>query len=255
MNYIGIDIGSTAAKTVVFDGEKVAASFILPTGWSSKETAARIKTRLDGSGIDVGSDQNKVIATGYGRISVDYADKVLTEITCHGKGGAALMAEDCLIIDVGGQDTKIITVEKGTVARFLMNDKCSAGTGKFIEIMANRMGVDIDELFTLAEAGTPIPISSMCTVFAESEVISQIGAGKSKEDIAAGIVESVVSRVALLASQHDSPDKCILTGGLSINPYFAVRLAKKLGQEVFIHELGIYAGALGAALLAADKFK
>ncbi len=254
MNYIGIDIGSTAAKTIVFDGGKVAASFILPTGWSSKETAARIKDRLDGSGIDVGSDDTKVIATGYGRISVDYADKVLTEITCHGKGGAALMAEDCLIIDVGGQDTKIISVEKGTVARFLMNDKCSAGTGKFIEIMANRMGVDIEELFTLAEAGTPIPISSMCTVFAESEVISQIGAGKSKrEDIAAGIMESVVSSVAL-ASRHDSSDKCILTG-IKYQSVFCQTPGEKLGQEVFIHELGIYAGALGAALLAADKFK
>ncbi|NLB52282.1 MAG: CoA activase [Syntrophomonadaceae bacterium] len=254
MYFIGIDIGSTAAKTVVLDGEKIAASFILPTGWSSKETAARIKANLDELGIDVEADDTKVIATGYGRISVDYADKVLTEISCHGKGGANLMAGDCVIIDVGGQDTKIITMEKGTVARFLMNDKCSAGTGKFIEIMANRMGVDIMELFMLAEAGTPIPISSMCTVFAESEVISQMGAGKSKEDIAAGIVESVVSRVALLASRHDSLDKYILTGGLSLNPYFAVRLAKKLGQEVVTHEMGIYAGALGAALLAADKF-
>ena len=255
MNYIGIDIGSTAAKTIVFDGAKVVASFILPTGWSSKETAARIEEQLGSLGFEVESADTRVIATGYGRISVDYADKVLTEITCHGKGGAYLMAGDCVIIDVGGQDTKIITVEKGSVARFLMNDKCSAGTGKFIEIMANRMGVDIGELFTLAEAGTPIPISSMCTVFAESEVISQIGAGKTKEDIAAGVVESVVSRVALLASRHDSPEKCILTGGLSINPYFAARLAKKLGQEVITHQMGIYAGALGAALLAADKYK
>lgn len=253
-NYIGIDIGSTAAKTLVFDGEKVVAFFVLPTGWSSKETAERIKVQLAASGIDVDSADTKTIATGYGRISVDYADSVLTEITCHGKGGASLMDGDCVIIDVGGQDTKIITVEKGIVARFLMNDKCSAGTGKFIEIMANRMGVGIEELFTLAQAGTPIPISSMCTVFAESEVISQIGAGKEKEDIAAGIVESVVSRVALLASRHDTPDKYILTGGLSINPFFAAQLAKKLGQDVFTHEMGIYAGALGAALLAADKF-
>ena len=255
MNYIGIDIGSTAAKTIVFDGAKVVASFILPTGWSSKETAVRIKEQLGSSGFDVDYAETKTIATGYGRISVDYADKVLTEISCHGKGGADLMAGDCVIIDVGGQDTKIITVKNGTVARFLMNDKCSAGTGKFIEIMANRMGVDIGELFTLAEAGIPIPISSMCTVFAESEVISQIGAGKTKEDIAAGVVESVVSRVALLASRHDSPEKCILTGGLSINPYFAARLAKKLRQEVITHQMGIYAGALGAALLASDKYK
>ncbi len=255
MIYIGLDIGSTAAKTLVIDGVQVVDSFVLPTGWSSKETAERIKDQLEASGLDVGSSDTKIIATGYGRISVDYADAVLTEITCHGKGGAALTGQNCVIIDVGGQDTKIITVENGSVARFLMNDKCSAGTGKFIEIMANRMGLDINELFNLAQNGSPMPISSMCTVFAESEVISQIGAGESRENIAAGIVESVVSRVALLASRHDKPNNYMLTGGLSLNPYFAQRLSVKLGQMVDTHEMGQYAGAYGAALLAAEKYK
>lgn len=253
MNYIGIDIGSTAAKALVFDGERVAASFVLPTSWSSKETAGRIKERLLEMGFDVDSAEIKTIATGYGRISVDYADKVLTEITCHGKGGSYLFPEDSMIIDVGGQDTKVITVENGSVARFLMNDKCSAGTGKFLEIMANRLEVDLDELFLLARNGTPIPISSMCTVFAESEVISQMGAGKAKEDMAAGIVESVVSRVALLAQRHDMSGKCILTGGLSHNSYFREQLASKLGRKVHTHALSKYAGALGAALLAAER--
>ncbi|MDD2373296.1 MAG: acyl-CoA dehydratase activase [Syntrophomonadaceae bacterium] len=254
MNYIGIDIGSTAAKTLVFDGQKVVASFILPTSWSSKETADRIKTKLLEFRFDIDSADTITIATGYGRVSVDYADKILTEITCHGKGGAYLFPEDSVIIDVGGQDTKIITVENGSVSRFLMNDKCSAGTGKFLEIMANRLGVDVDGLFTLAQNGTPIPISSMCTVFAESEVISHIGAGISQEDMAAGIVESVVSKVALLAQRHDIDAKCILTGGLSHNSYFREQLARKLGQKVYTHELGKYAGALGAALLAAEKY-
>lgn len=253
MNYVGIDIGSTAAKTLVFDGERVTASFVLPTSWSSRETAARIKAKLLELGFDVESAAVKTIATGYGRVAVDYADKVLTEITCHGKGGSYLFPEDSVIIDVGGQDTKVITVENGAVTRFLMNDKCSAGTGKFLEIMANRLEIDIDELFLLAQSGTPIPISSMCTVFAESEVISQIGAGKSKQDLAAGIVESVVSRVALLAQRHDIRGKCILTGGLSHNPYFRERLASKLERKVYTHELGKYAGALGAALIAAEK--
>ena len=184
---------------------------------------------------------------------MDYADKVLTEITCHGRGGSYLFPEDCVIIDVGGQDTKVITVENGAVARFLMNDKCSAGTGKFLEIMANRLEVDLDELFLLAQSGTPIPISSMCTVFAESEVISQIGVGKSKPDLAAGIVESVVTRVALLALRHDIWGKCIHTGGVSHIPYFRERLASKLQREIYTHELGKYAGALGAALIAAEK--
>ena len=255
MNYIGIDIGSTAAKTIIFDGEKVVASFVMPTGWSSKETSTRIKGQLESLGIEVSSADTKTIATGYGRVSVDYADKILTEITCHGKGGYHLFSQDGVIIDVGGQDTKVITVESGAVSNFLMNDKCSAGTGKFIEIMANRLGVDIDELFNLAESGTPIPISAMCTVFAESEIISHIGAGQSKADLAAGIVQSVVSRVAQLAERHDTNGICILTGGLSHNQFFREQLGKKLKCQVYSHELSKYAGALGAALIAADKFK
>jgi len=253
VNYIGIDIGSTAAKTIVFDGKEIVASFVLATGWSSKETASRIKDQLETLNYDVDSPNIKTIATGYGRIAVEYADKVLTEITCHGRGGSYLFAEDAVIIDVGGQDTKIITVENGFVTRFLMNDKCSAGTGKFIEIMANRLGVDIDELFSLAEKGTSIPISSMCTVFAESEVIGHIGAGRSKEDMAAGIVDSVVSKVTQLAQRHDINAKCFLTGGLSHNSYFREQLARKLERPVCSHKLGKYAGALGAALIAANK--
>jgi len=255
MNYVGIDIGSTAAKTIVFNGEKVIASFVMPTGWSSKETAVRIKGQLESLGFNVESADIKTIATGYGRISVEYADMVLTEITCHGKGGYHLFSQDGVIIDVGGQDTKVITIKHGTVSNFLMNDKCSAGTGKFIEIMANRLAVDIDEIFSLAEGGTPIPISSMCTVFAESEIISHIGAGQPKTDLAAGIVQSVVSRVALLVERHDIKGICILTGGLSHNQYFRKQLGEKLGREIHTHDLGKYAGALGAALIAADKFK
>jgi predicted CoA-substrate-specific enzyme activase len=253
LNYIGIDIGSTAAKTLVFDGEKIVHYFDLPTGWSSKESALRVKQKLSSLGIDVHSESTKIVATGYGRISVDYADKVITEITCHGKGAYYLFSEDSVVIDVGGQDTKIITIEKGAVSHFLMNDKCSAGTGKFLEVMANRLNVDIDYLFSLAAKGDPIPISSMCTVFAESEVISYIGAGRPKEDLAAGIIQSVVSRVVMLANQHDINGICILTGGLSHIPYFADQLSKKLGHKIYTHTLGKYAGALGAALISAEK--
>ena len=170
MNYVGIDIGSTASKVVV-EGDK-KEHFVLPTGWSSKETCEKIKNKLLEMGIDVTSDDTKVVATGYGRIAVDFADHVITEITCHARGGRELAGGDCSIIDVGGQDTKVIVVQNGMVADFQMNDKCSAGTGKFLEIMANRLGVTINELFDMAAAGEVIPISSLCTVFAESEVIN-----------------------------------------------------------------------------------
>lgn len=249
MYYTGIDIGSTASKVVVLDEGALVDHFVLPTGWSSKETAQAVARRLaeEGRPVDGGM---KVVATGYGRVSVDYAAKTVTEITCHGRGGRALLGRDCTIIDIGGQDTKVITVEGDIPSSFLMNDKCSAGTGKFLEIMANRLGVTLEDLFQLAAQGEPLAISSMCTVFAESEVISHIGSGARREDIAAGVVDSVVSKVAGLCARHTLRGDAFLTGGLCDSIYLVERLSEKLGVPVQTHEMGRYAGALGAALIA-----
>lgn len=248
MNYIGIDIGSTAAKVVVLgDNSK---HMVMPTGWNSKETAAYIKSELEKRGIPVNPEDSRVVATGYGRMSVAYADKQITEITCHGRGGRELAGDNCTVIDVGGQDTKVIQIEGGRVKDFLMNDKCSAGTGKFVEIMANRLGTGLEELFKMAEKGTVLPISSLCTVFAESEIIGHIGAGHPRENIAAGIVDSVASKVAALAGRKKMAETVILTGGLSGISWFAEVLGQKLGTQVKTQEDGRYAGALGAALLA-----
>lgn len=252
MIYIGIDIGSTASK-VVSRGTK-EFHFTIPTGWNSRETSSVIRLQLLDRDIDVASPNVAVVATGYGRISVDYANQVVTEISCHGKGGASLAGGDCTIVDIGGQDTKLINVEKGAVIDFLMNDKCSAGTGKFVEIMANRLGVTIDELFELAQKGNVISISSLCTVFAESEIINYMGEGRRKEDIAAGVVDSVASKVAVLCQRRTLLDHVVLTGGLSNIGYFAQMLSKKLKHPVKPMEMGKYAGAVGAALLA-EKLK
>ena len=224
MIYIGIDIGSTASKVAVM-GDK-EEKFVLPTGWSSKETILTIKEKLLENGIDVLSDDVKVVATGYGRVAVDFADHVITEITCHARGGREMAGDDCTIIDVGGQDTKVIIVQNGMVTDFLMNDKCSAGTGKFLEIMANRLGVTLQELFELAKQGTVLPISSLCTVFAESEVINYVGEGRKREDIAAGVVDSVANKVAQLAQRKTLSGTVILTGGLSFSEYFTEILSK-----------------------------
>ena len=252
--YTGIDIGSTATKVVVLSDEALVDSFVIPTGWSSREAADQVAARLAEAGHPVGQDM-RVIATGYGRISVDFAAKSVTEITCHGKGAYALMGRDCTVVDIGGQDTKVITVENGMPASFLMNDKCSAGTGKFLEIMANRLGVGLGEMFDLAAKGKPLAISSMCTVFAESEVISQIGAGEQREDIAAGVVDSVVSKVAGLCLRHTLKGDVILTGGLCDCPYVLEKLGEKLKVPVTSSPMGRYAGALGAALIARGKGK
>lgn len=253
MNYFtGIDIGSTASKVVVLSETEIEDRFVLPTGWSSRETSSDIARRLAEGGHPVGEGMT-VVSTGYGRAAVDYADKTVTEITCHGRGGWYLLGRDCTIIDIGGQDTKVITVEHGMPTSFLMNDKCSAGTGEFLEIMANRLGVDLPELFTLAESGTPLAISSMCTVFAESEVISHIGAGERREDIAAGVVDSVVCKVAGLCARHTMTGDALLTGGLCESTYLVKQLSQKLKRPVLTDPMGRYAGALGAALIARGK--
>jgi predicted CoA-substrate-specific enzyme activase len=248
--FVGIDIGSTASKTVVLKEDRVVDEWTLPTGWNGRETAENIYKLLEEKGY---TQAMKCVATGYGRVCVDYADKIVTEITCHGKGGWALFGKDCLIVDVGGQDTKVIQMEDGMVKDFLMNDKCAAGTGKFIEVMATRLGYGLDEMYEMASKGTPLSISSMCTVFAESEVIGHIGSGKAREDIAAGVIDSVAMRVANLLVRYGTGKEVVLTGGLCDSPYFLEVFSKKMKCEVQSHPFARYAGALGAALTAAGK--
>lgn len=248
--YVGIDIGSTASKVAVLSEGAVADAFVLPTGWNGRETARQIYDILTQKGY---TQMMRCVATGYGRVSVDYADKVITEITCHGKGGWALFGQNGTIVDIGGQDTKVIHIQDGQVTDFLMNDKCAAGTGKFIEVMANRLGTDLTDFYAMAEAGTPVSISAMCTVFAESEVIGHIGAGESRENIAAGVIDSVATRVSNLVTRFGIQGDLFLTGGLCDSPYFIQILSKKTNRKVMTHLMARYAGALGAALAAAKQ--
>jgi len=249
--YIGIDIGSTSSKTVVLNEQKtVVDAFRMPTGWSSVDTAETIKKNLEDKGYYALSEM--IIATGYGRISVPYANHKMTEITCHAKGAMHLFQNDTImLIDIGGQDTKIIRIENGHVVDFLMNDKCSAGTGRFLEVMANRLGLRPEELCNLAKIGRGISISSLCTVFAESEVISLVGRGEKKENIAYAVVDSIVKKVASQTKRLSSNcNTFCLTGGLSTISDFADALGTELQQDIQTHNMGIYAGALGAALFA-----
>ncbi len=250
MHFIGIDVGSTATKLAVMDDEgNLVDTFSCPTGFSSVEAAERARELLAARGFDVA--QCATVATGYGRVAVPYAQKVVTEITCHGRGAAHLFGEDGTVIDVGGQDTKVIVLKGGAVKKFVMNDKCSAGTGRFLEIMADRLAVSQVELARLARSGEPTTISNMCTVFAESEVISLVGKGEPRENIANGVIESVVTRVAVLASSM-AGETCFLTGGLCENDYVVERLSARLGKKVSTVPAARFAGALGAALCARD---
>lgn len=249
MYYIGIDIGSTASKVSVFEDEKLISNMVMPTGWSSVDTSNKIKEELEGKGIDL--EKAKVVATGYGRVSIPYADKTITEITCHGRGAYYLNNSDVMtVIDIGGQDTKIINLENGSVTNFLMNDKCAAGTGRFLELMANTLGVSLDEMAHMALKGKDIQITSMCTVFAESEVISLIGSGAKREDIARGVINSIIGRIKTLLSKQGIKGDIYLTGGLCELEPFIQLLSEKLGKKVNTSSLARFAGSIGGALLA-----
>ncbi len=247
---IGIDVGSTATKAAVLEGGALAFTVCEPTGYSSVDAAERVRAAIERAGYRV--DPARVVATGYGRVSVPYAGASVTEITCHGRGAAYLFGPDGVVVDIGGQDTKAIVLARGRVTKFAMNDKCSAGTGKFLEVMANRMGVSQEELSALARKGSPTHISSMCTVFAESEVISLIGAGTPREDIAWGVIESVAAKVKpLVPSVAGAP--YFLTGGLCGNAYLVERLSAQLGACMTTCENARFAGAIGAALSVSEE--
>ena len=249
-HYIGIDIGSTATKVAVLDdGGALVHRLLCPTGFSSVDAATRVRSELAAEGFEVAACP--VVATGYGRVAVDYADKVITEITCHGRGAAQLFGPEGTIVDIGGQDTKVIELCRGKVHKFAMNDKCSAGTGRFLEIMADRLGVSQEELSRLAAAGEPTTISNMCTVFAESEVISLVGKGEPRENIANGVINSVVKRVATLVQQVGG-EEYFLTGGLCENDYVIGQLGQALGAPISSCPEARYAGAIGAALAARE---
>ena len=250
MYQVGIDIGSSAAKTAVIKDGEVIKTYLLNTGFSSRKTAEDIYRMREKDGIH--KDNAAYVATGYGRISVPYADKSVTEITCHGKGAWKLFGKDGVVIDIGGQDTKGIVLKNGRVMKFVMNDKCSAGTGKFLEVMTNGLGLTMEELSDLASRGNPISISSMCTVFAESEVISLIGRGESRENIAFAVIDSIVQKVVSQAARlTNGQEECIcLTGGLCDYSYLKKSLGESLKTDVLTDTDGRYAGAIGAALSA-----
>lgn len=198
-----------------------------------------------------------IAATGYGRVSVPFADKAVTEISCHGRGASWIFGQQNMcIIDIGGQDTKIIRVENGYAADFFMNDKCSAGTGRFLEVMGKTMELEPGEVCEMARNGGGVKISSLCTVFAESEIISLIGRGESRANICHAVVDSIADKVASQSRKIlKSSDFICLTGGLCECQYFVEILEKKLRAPISTNETARFAGAIGAALFAQDIAK
>ena len=249
---VGIDIGSTCAKTIVLDSKnQILFQDVRPTGWSSVETAEEIRQEMEQK-YGISADNASFVATGYGRVSVPFADKCVTEISCHAKGAVHLFsASDLDVIDIGGQDTKLIAIENGAVSEFVMNDKCSAGTGRFLEVMANTLSVTPAGLCEMGSRGNVTRISSLCTVFAESEVINLIGRGTPREDIAYAVVDSIVQKVKTQAGKLDLKDAPLcLTGGLCEFVFVQEMLSGAFQKKVMTSPTARYAGALGAALYA-----
>lgn len=247
----GIDIGSITAKAAIMGDGKILGTRVIFTGYNSSQAGKTVITALaEEIGIRM-DDLDAIVATGYGRNSVDFADKAITEITCHGAGAYFLDPDVRFIIDIGGQDSKVIRIdEAGRVADFAMNDKCAAGTGRFLEVMARALEVDLDGFGDICMQGKePAKISSICTVFAESEVISLISKGETRENIIAGIHESVASRVAALARRVGVVEPVMMTGGVAKNIGVVRALECKLETAIAVSEYAQVNGAIGAAIL------
>ncbi|MCA1945494.1 MAG: acyl-CoA dehydratase activase [Desulfovibrio sp.] len=252
----GIDIGSTATKCAVLHARDltILATAITPTGWNPREAGetvlAQSLAQTNGRRESLGA----VVVTGYGRKALPGLGKAMTEITCHARGAHFLQAQARLVLDIGGQDSKIIQLgPDGQVLDFVMNDKCAAGTGRFVSNMAAALGMTLEEMAAAALTGTPVQLSSMCAVFAESELIGSIARGAAPADLAAGIFQSIARRLKALLGRFAPGQPCTFTGGLACNAHIAELLSRHLEQPLTPAPWPQHAGAVGAALFAATS--
>jgi len=251
----GIDVGSITAKCAVIRDGGLLGSKVAFSGYALERSAQAVfQELLQELAIEPGA-VDAVVATGYGRRKVSAATKSITEITCHAAGAAFL--DPCVrtVIDIGGQDCKAISLnERGKVLDFVMNDKCAAGTGRFLEVMARALELDLEDFGDIAlSARSPARISSTCTVFAESEVISLISGGASREDILAGLHRAIADRIAAMAGRISVQPPGMLTGGVAKNSGVVRALEERLQLSLQVTPLAQVTGALGAAVLAAGS--
>lgn len=246
----GIDIGSRTTKVVLLNEDIIIGKIIHSTGWRPTETAELVFSEAMAAANISKSEISKIVATGYGRVMLPFADETLTEITCHARGAHFLNPEIQTIIDIGGQDSKVIKLDSsGFVEDFAMNDRCAAGTGKFLEFLAHTLDVDVSEFGKLAlESKSPATVSSMCTVFAESEILSLLAENVPIPDIVAGLHLSISKRIEGLINMVGFADIVSLTGGVAKNQGIKNCLDYLLNTSILVVENPEFVGALGAAL-------
>lgn len=251
--FAGIDIGSTMTKAVILD-EGILASVIGPTGAEQRRLANKVMEealQLAGLSFDA---ITYVVSTGYGRINVPFADRQITEITCHARGINHLFPEARTVIDIGGQDSKAIRIDsQGHPRDFIMNDKCAAGSGRFLEIIADTLNIPLEEIGDLSlKSIHPATISNLCTIWAQQEVASSLAEGVPVPDLLAGVHRSLANRIIGMAHRLRLEKPVVLTGGGSKNTGLIAALKELLNDDVLVPENPLITGALGAALLGRD---
>jgi len=253
--FAGIDSGSSTTKAVIYGDGRIHSHAVTPTGFRVSESAEKVLNyALEIAGIDK-AELSYIMATGYGRRGISFGNQSTPEIICHAQGAFYLSPEICGVIDIGGQDSKLIRLdERGNVVDFIMNDKCAAGTGRFLEVMANAMELNLEDLGPVAlNSQSPCKISNTCTIFAESEVISLRAEGRSREDLIAGVHEAIASRMTIMAAAYPLKGKVMFTGGVAKNIAMKKFLENSLNIELIIPFEPQIIGALGAAVLASRQ--
>ncbi len=247
--FVGIDSGSTLCKTVLFDGTTILDTHAVKTGWNPKLSATEsLELLLKRHALS--PEAVCIAATGYGREAIDFADYTFTEITCHAFGAMALCPELAGVIDIGGQDSKVIQIKDGRVVNFLMNDKCAAGTGRFLTMACETLEIPLEALDSIAHPDQAIAVNSMCTVFAESEIIGLLSMQKDRSKIMMGVLQSIAQKVRQMTGKFDFSESqpLLMTGGLSRSHVLLGIMAQTTGLHVTTHAHALFAGAVGACV-------
>jgi predicted CoA-substrate-specific enzyme activase len=254
--FVGVDIGSTMTKVVLTDKSSNLLSTIKgPTGAEHRQLANEVmRQALEQASLQI-DDISYIVATGYGRLNVPFADRQITELSCHARGVYSLFPKARTAIDIGGQDAKCMRIDNGRLISFVMNDKCAAGTGRFLEVTAAALGTKLEDMGEISlKATKKVQISSLCTIFAQQEVVALISRGEKLENILAGLNDALSSRIAALARRLGIEPDLVLTGGVAKNVGMVKAMKESLGREILVPEEPLITGALGAAILANEIY-
>jgi predicted CoA-substrate-specific enzyme activase len=252
--FAGVDIGSTMTKVILMDKAGNLLSFVKgPTGAEHRQLANEVmRQALEQASLQI-DDISYIVATGYGRLNVPFADRQITELSCHARGVSSLFPNARTAIDIGGQDAKCMKIDNGRLVSFVMNDKCAAGTGRFLEVTATTLGIKLEDMGDVSlKATKQIPISNLCTIFAQQEVVALLSRGEKLENILAGLHDALASRAAALVRRLGIEPDLVLTGGVAKNIGMVEAMKQNLGCEIFVPQEPLLTGALGAAILAKD---